>query len=142
MKLYEKFLLKLQTVGISSLELRFLIVGGINTLIGYLTVTCIYTMLKDKVSFFMIGVISNIIAISITFTLQKLLVFQTRGNWLKEYLRSYITYGFVGVLGYVMLWVFLNIFRINVWISQGLIMLVITAISFFGHKKITFGLKK
>jgi putative flippase GtrA len=86
----------------------------------------------------MIGIISNIVAITITFTLQKLFVFRTQGNWLKEYLRSYITYGVVGIIGFVLLWIFLNVFQVNVWKSQAIIVVIITGISFIGHKKITF----
>lgn len=86
----------------------------------------------------MIGIISNIIPITISFTLQKLFVFRTQGNWIKEYFRSYITYGVVGLLGIALLWFFLNILKFNIWISQALITVIIAFVYFIGHKTITF----
>jgi putative flippase GtrA len=138
MKLSEKYQLILDRVNVTPLQARFIMIGGLNTLIGYLVVTCVYTLFSERLSFLMIGIISNIVAITIGFTLQKFFVFQTKGNWLKQYLRSYITYGAVGIIGFALLWIFLNIFQINVWISQAIIMVLITGISFIGHKKITF----
>jgi putative flippase GtrA len=138
MKLSEKYQLILDRVNVTPLQARFIMMGGLNTLIGYLVVTCVYTLFSERLSFLMIGIISNIVAITIGFTLQKFFVFQTKGNWLKQYLRSYITYGAVGIIGFALLWIFLNIFQINVWISQAIIMVLITGISFIGHKKITF----
>jgi putative flippase GtrA len=132
----------MQRLNISPLQFRFLLIGAINTLIGYLVVTCLYYFYSTKISFFLIGVISNIINISIAFTLQKIFVFRTQGNWISEYLRSYITYGTVGILGFVLLWIFLNIFHLNIWISQGVIIAMMTCVSFIGHKKITFGVTK
>jgi putative flippase GtrA len=138
MKLSEKYHLILDRVNVTPLQARFLMIGGVNTLIGYLVVTCIYTLFSERLSFLMIGIISNIVAITMTFTLQKLFVFRTQGNWLQEYLRSYITYGAVGIIGFALLWIFLNVLQINVWISQAIIIVIITGISFIGHKKITF----
>jgi len=137
MKLLEKYHPILDRF-IPPLQARFLMIGGVNTLIGYLVVTCIYTLFSERLSFLMIGIISNVVAISIAFTLQKLFVFQTKGNWLKEYLRSYITYGTVGIIGFALLWIFLNVLQINVWLSQAIIIVIITGVSFIGHKKITF----
>lgn len=139
MKLFDPFNLLFQRLNISTLQARFLFVGAVNTLIGYLVVTCLIYFYSTKISFFLIGVISNIINISTAFTLQKIFVFRTHGNWLKEYFRSYITYGTVGVIGFILLWIFLNIFHLNVWISQGVIIVMMTCISYIGHKKITFG---
>ena len=117
---------------------RFIIIGGLNTIIGYFVVAFTYTLLSSKVGIITIGIISNIIAITIAFTLHKIFVFKTKGNWLKEYLRSYITYASIGILGIFLLWLFVEKLNLSIWISQGIIILITVVISFFGHKKITF----
>lgn len=117
---------------------RFLMIGGINTIIGYFTVTFVYLILSKNFGIITIGIISNIIAITIAFTLNKIFVFRTKGNWLAEYFKSYITYASTGILGIFLLWLLVSKFEIDIWIAQGIIVLVITTVAFYGHKKITF----
>ena len=128
---------KLKTLVLST-NSRFLIIGSINTIIGYFTVTFIYFMLQKIFSIVIIGIISNVIAITIAFTLNKIFVFRTKGNWLAEYFRSYITYASTGILGVFLLWLFVSKLEIDIWVAQGIIVIVVTAVAFYGHKKITF----
>ena len=97
---------KIKTLLLST-NSRFLVIGGLNTIVGYFTVTIIYFLLASRVGIIFVGIISNVVAISIAFTLNKIFVFRTRGNWLREYLSSYITYASTGFLG---------IFLLNLWI--------------------------
>ena len=128
---------KIKTLLLST-NSRFLVIGGLNTIVGYFTVTIIYFLLASRVGIIFVGIISNVVAISIAFTLNKIFVFRTRGNWLREYLRSYITYASTGFLGIFLLWLLVGRLGINIWISQAAIVLIVTTVSFFGHKKITF----
>ena len=85
-----------------------------------------------------IAIIANIIAITMSFFTYKKFVFKTNGNWLSEYLRCYVVYGFNAVLGILLLWFFVDIVKFNIFVGQGLSIIFTVSLSFFLHKKFTF----
>lgn len=97
-----------------------------------------YYIFNEKFGIIFVGILSNIIAISIAFSLNKIFVFKTRGQWVYEYLRSYITYAGTGITGTFLLWLLVDKLDFNIWLSQALIMSIVTIISYFGHKNFTF----
>ncbi len=86
----------------------------------------------------MIGVISNILAISFSFVTYKLFVFQTQGRWLTEYLKSYIVYGSSALLGIGLLWLLVGQLMVSIWIAQGIIIIITIIVSYLGHSRFTF----
>ena len=119
-------------------ELRYLLVGGFNTLFGYSLGVGLYLALSLWLHILIIAVIGNLIAISVSFTTYKLLVFQTRGRWLREYLKSYVVYGGSAVLGTVLLWFLVDGLALPIWIAQGLAILITAIVSYIGHSRFTF----
>lgn len=119
-------------------ELRYLVVGGINTLFGYGLGVGLYLALSPMLHILVIGVIGSVIAITFSFTTYKLFVFGTRGHWLKEYLRSYVVYGGTGVLGILLVWVLVDGLRMPIWIAQGIAILLTVLVSYLGHARFTF----
>lgn len=117
---------------------RYLIVGGLNTIFGYLCGIYLYYLLLNKLEIIFILLISNILSISFSFITYKLIVFRTSGNWLIEYAKCYVVYGGISVIGMSLTWLFLDFFNLNIWISQALSIFLITFISYYGHKKFTF----
>jgi putative flippase GtrA len=118
--------------------LKYIAVGGINTLCGYIISIIVYYLLINKIGIILILVISNILSISFSFLTYKLFVFKTLGNWVKEYTRSYLVYGGISVIGISLTWLFLDIFYMNIWIAQAMSMLLVIFFSYYGHKKFTF----
>ena len=119
-------------------ELRYLVVGAWNALFAYFSAVAIYSVLNSYVGLFAISVISNIVAISMSFSTNKVFVFRVKVNWMKEYLRSYVIYGGNFIIGIIGLWYLSGVVGIPVYISQGFLVMLGVVIAFFGHQKFTF----
>lgn len=117
---------------------RYIVIGGINTIFGYLCGVLLYYFLNNRIKIILILIISNIISITFSFLTYKLFVFRTLGNWIEEYIRCCLLYGGVSVIGISLTWLFLDIFNINIWIAQAISMLIVIYISYYGHNKFTF----
>lgn len=123
---------------INSQKIRYLIVGGINTAIGYGVGVGSYKLLSPILHIVAIGVLSNIIAITVSFLTYKLFVFKTKGNWLPEYFRAWLVYGGMAAVGVALLWAFVDGMRMPIWLAQGLVILLTVVISYLGHARYTF----
>tara|TARA_B110000467_G_C18293201_1_gene466183 strand:- start:45 stop:446 length:402 start_codon:yes stop_codon:yes gene_type:complete len=118
---------------------KFMIVGIINTIFGYLIGLLNYFIFYSKIGIIGVGFLNNIIAITFSFTLLKFFVFKTTNiNWFLEYIRSYVVYGIQGLAGILILWVCVSFFNINIFFSQAISILTTVLLSYFGHKKFTF----
>ena len=117
---------------------RYLLVGIFNTVFGYALSLLVYHFLQNDLSIVVIGIMINVISITVAFLGYKLFVFKTSGNWLNEYLRCYVTYGLSAVLGIALIWLFVEQWGWIFWFSQGLIIILSTVISYFMHRHFTF----
>ena len=118
---------------------KFMIIGIINTIFGYLIGLLNYFIFYSKIGIIGVGFLNNIIAITFSFTLLKFFVFKTTNiNWFLEYIRSYVVYGIQGLAGILILWVCVSFFNINIFFSQAISILTTVLLSYFGHKKFTF----
>lgn len=122
----------------ASRKLRYLLVGGLNSLVGYGLGVGLYLLLSPALHILLIGLVANLLAISFSFTTQKLLVFRTKGRWLSEYLRSYLVYGGMGVMGTVLLWALVDGIHLPIWIAQGVAIGLTVVLSYVGHARFTF----
>lgn len=122
----------------STRSMRYIIGGGWNTLFGYIVGVGLYNLFSKHVHVLVIIVIANVLAISMAFMTYKLFVFQTKGDWLREYLRSYLVYGNIALISILMLWLMVDLMKIQFWIAQGLISAVTVVLSYLGHARYTF----
>ena len=120
---------------------RYLLVGGWNTVFGYASGVFLYTKFSDQWPFALIGIMANGLAISMSFVTYKLFVFRTRGRWIQEYFKSYLVYGFSGILGIGLMWLLVRHFDVPIWLAQALVMVLTIAGTYFGHSKVTFKVK-
>ena len=116
-----------------SFKLKYFLFGVINTVIAYLTSISLYYCLSNVLNIILISLASYFISISITFLTYKLFVFNSKGNWLLEYFRCFIVYGFVIITGIILTFLLFNFFHIAFWITQILVILLGAFISFFSH---------
>ena len=119
-------------------KIRYLLAGGVNTVFGYGVGVGLYLHFSPRLNAVQIAVIANILSITVSFLTYKLFVFRTQGNWIKEYLRSYVAYGSMALLGIFMFWAFIDIFHLNIWLVQALTVVLTATVSFFAHKHFTF----
>lgn len=123
-------------------KLRFLVVGAWNTLfaMGVLWLLERYipfdhgSLVQKELVLVMqwgIGVTHNLV----TF---KLLVFRTRGHWLSEYLRMYVTYAVTFVVQSVIVLALSEAFDLSLFWANIPSVALVTVLSYFGHKYFTF----
>lgn len=126
---------------------RYLFVGGFNTAFGYSCFAVLNFVLADRVPYaYMVANIgSNIVAITVAFLLYKWFVFRTKGNYLREYLRTYVVYGSSALLGLALLPVLVAVVgmyikneRIVPYVAQAIVIPLVVIISFVGHKRFSF----
>ena len=119
-------------------KIRYLLAGGWNTAFGYSISTGFYYLFSKQVHIIVLLIVANILAISMAFLTYKLFVFKTRGNWWREYIRSYLVYGTTASIGIVMLWLMGDFAAIPFWIAQGGVIMITVIFSYIGHSRFTF----
>ena len=105
---------------------------------GYGIGVALFYSLSPRLHTVVIGVLANILAITMSFTTYKLFVFKTKGNWLSEYFRSCMVYAGMALLGVVLLWLMVDHLGIKIWLAQGLVIASTVVISYIGHARFTF----
>lgn len=127
--------------------IRYLVVGGFNTVFGYGCFAVLNYLLTGRVPYpYMVANVgSNVIAITVAFLGYKWFVFRTKGNYLREYLRTYLVYGSSVLLGLVLLPFFvalvgriLNNQLLVPYVAQAIAMPVVIIGSYIGHKWFSF----
>jgi putative flippase GtrA len=126
---------------------RYLLVGGANTAIGYGSFAGLNYLLTGHIPFpYMVANVgASVFAITVAFFGYKLFVFRTKGNYLREYLRTYVVYGASSLasLGLLPLLVALvgSMVRnqeVVPYVAQAITLPLVVLGSFFGHKKFSF----
>ena len=97
-------------------KLRFLLVGGFNFCVSYL-IYAIAILLLGKTCYQLALAISWIISSVISYTTQRIFVFQASGNIIKQYLKCCLTWVFSYFINAILL-EFLVKNGINVYLAQ------------------------
>lgn len=119
-------------------KVKFLIVGGWNTLFGYAVFIVLYYNLHSLTHYILILIINYLISISNAYLTYKFIVFKTRGNYLKEYLKFYLVYGLAFIINLLLLIISAEILHLNILFSQTAIVFITAIISYTGHKGFSF----
>jgi putative flippase GtrA len=127
--------------------LRYLVVGGWNTLFGYACFS-VLTALLDRVlkhGYIIASVLASLINITVTFFGYKWFVFKTRGNYLREWLRVVGVYSTSILIGAALLPVLVFfIHHISHWdraapyVAGALLTMCSMMYSFLAHKQFSF----
>lgn len=119
-------------------DLRYILAGVWNTSFGYFTSLLVYDYFHVFLHILFIGLIVNILNISMSFLTYKFFVFRTKNHWFTEYLRCYIVYGGVVLISLCILWLAVDYLKIPFWIAQAFVMLLGVLVSYMGHDRFTF----
>jgi putative flippase GtrA len=126
---------------------RYIAVGGFNTVFGYGLFALLTWSFRGLGSFnyMYAAVLANVIAISVAFLGYKWFVFRTRGNYLIEWIRCFGVYGSSALIGLAALPVLVPILRHVLrgpeqapYIAGATLMIVTVLFSFLGHKNFSF----
>lgn len=114
---------------------RFLIVGGINTLVGYgFFVALLYIGVSYLPSYWL----SMIIGVIVSYVLNKFYTFNKRSFSFLELARFLSVYAVSFAIGTVLLFLFVDIVGIGTYMAGGINLFFTTLISWFGHKYFSF----
>jgi putative flippase GtrA len=127
-------------------KLRFLVVGVWNTIFGLGLLWLLERFIPYDPGSMLhkqgILLVNWVICVTHNFFSFKFLVFRTRGNWLKEYLRMYVTYIGTFVVQSVMVQAISAYFGLSLFLANLPTIVVVTVMSYLGHKYFTFRTKE
>ena len=116
-------------------KLRFLLVGGWNTLFSLLLFSFVLILIDNyKITL----IISHLCSVLNSFLTFKFFVFRSSGMFLFEYIKINLVYLLHFALNFIMLYVSVEMLKMNVIISQIIITCILTIINYFLNKNFTF----
>lgn len=118
--------------------LRFLVVGGWNTGSSYAVFAVTYYLFSPYVDYLVILVAATVVNVTNAFLCYKFIVFRTRGNYLREYLRFYMVNAVPIGVGFVLLTVAVEGLKMNAYLASALLTAGAAVFSYFGHKNFSF----
>lgn len=127
-------------------KVRFLLVGGFNTLFSYIILNLLNIlfcfMLEGTLSKVAIAnlalVIQYILTINVSFITMRYYVFQSHENWCKEWLKAWSVYIFLYFANASILTFMMTILGWSTWLAQGVYIIFSTTITFLLHKYYSF----
>jgi putative flippase GtrA len=124
----------------ASEKARFLVVGGINTVVAYGLFVLFQLTVGDTIGYFGSLYLSYALAILLAFVLHRRFTFQVRGQRMivVDFLRFVSVYAVTIVINTVALPLLVEVVGLHPVLAQALCVLVAMAISFVGHKWFSF----
>lgn len=127
-------------------KIRFLLVGGFNTVFAYLVLNLLNvffnvifqeTFSKVVIANFAL-IVQYILTINVSFITMRYYVFQSRGNWYKEWLKAWSVYIMLYLINAPVLSFMIGFLGWSTWLSQGVYLIFSTIITFLLHKYYSF----
>jgi len=120
------------------MPLRFVIVGGWNTIFSYLVFAVLYRLMGGGWGDVAVQVITAIIGITNAYVLHRFLTYRSHGNWWREYLRFYVVYGSQVALQAGCFFVFSTWIGWDGYVVQLVLTAIFTVLSYWAHKVYSF----
>lgn len=126
-------------------KLRFLLVGGFNTVFAYLLFNLLYLFflnfldhLSQKTSANLALLIQYIITINLSFFTMRYYVFQSHGHLYCEWIKALSVYFFMYLINAPILTFLIVFFNWPAWLAQGAYLIFSTILTFVLHKYYSF----
>lgn len=119
-------------------KIRFLLVGGFNTAVGFGAFTLIQFLSNGALHEVVVLLFAHGVASSIAFVLHRRVVFRVSGQILLDYLRFQSVYILPLSINAIVLPVLVRVAGMNVYLAQLLFTVVSVIISYVGHKYFSF----
>jgi putative flippase GtrA len=119
-------------------RLRFLVVGGINTAVGYGSFALIYSLWGSTLGYIGTLLCAHLLASSLAFVLYRRWVFRVWERPLLDYVRFQGIYAISLTVNIALLPAFIELFGWNVYLAQAVVLVITVIGSFLGHKFFSF----
>ena len=116
-------------------RIRFVIVGGINTVVGYGTFAF---MIFTNTHYLVANICSTMVGIICSYMLNKYFTFRSCNKSIMEICRFISVYLFSFAVGNLVLLVTVEWMRLTPYLAGGINLVTTTIISWFGHKYFSF----
>ena len=120
-----------------SQEVRFLLVGVANTVFGYLLFAGLLLAVGEE-SYVLTGVVSHLVATTLSFGLNRTYVFGSDGRIFLDYLRFQVTSTLILALNLALLIAFVEFLGWPVLVAQAVCLFFVAVSSYVGHKYFSF----
>ncbi|MBE7191635.1 MAG: GtrA family protein [Gordonia polyisoprenivorans] len=122
----------------SDQRVRYLAVGGINTVAGYVVFSVVQLLFGHVISYLGSVLVSHAITSTVAFVLYRRLVFRVSGHTLVDFVRFQSVYLIPLVANLLALPALVGIAGWNVYVAQASIVVVTVIVSYVGHKYFSF----
>lgn len=116
-------------------RIRFIIVGAINTIVGYGTFAI---MVFVNAHYLVANVCSTVVGVICSYVLNKYFTFHSRGKSIMEICRFISVYLFSFSVGNLVLLAAVEWMKLSPYLAGGINLVITTIISWFGHKYFSF----
>ena len=117
-------------------KLRFLLVGGFNTVFSYSLFVIMVALLATPYKIALI--ICYIISTNVSIFTMRYYVFHSHGNLWHEYSKSWGVYLSILIINYIFMYIAVDICNINELVAQAIYTILITVFTYLMHKYISF----
>lgn len=121
-------------------RVAFLLVGGVNTLLGFglYTALTLWVFHDVYLGYTLSLVVSYAIAITVAFVLYRRFVFRVTGHVVRDFFRFVAVYAVSIGINLVALPILVEFVRVPPILAQAIILVITTVISFVGHRSFSF----
>ena len=118
-------------------RVAFLVVGGINTVVGLLAFAAFLVLLGQQ-RYLTVLVCAHVVSVLIAFVLYRFVVFRVKGHLLADLWRFETVYLSALAVNLVLLPLLVELAHLPVLLAQALIVVVTSVMSWLGHKNYSF----
>jgi putative flippase GtrA len=117
---------------------RFLLVGGFNTVFGYACFVGLQQTLGTRTHYLVVLLIAHVISVLVAFVLYRVMVFQVTGRILGDFWRFWSVYLVALAINVVALPLLVELGGLPVVAAQGLVLIGTVGLSFLAHGRFSF----
>ena len=118
--------------------LRYLLVGGFNTVFGYGLFALLLLLFGDEVHYLVILVAATIVAVLMAFVGYRYIVFRVRGSIVRDFARFSVVYAVALAVNAVALPLLVEAVGVPVLLAQAVVVTGTVIASFFAHRSFSF----
>jgi putative flippase GtrA len=119
-------------------KLRFILVGGWNTIAGYLIFVAVQLLIGQRIGTMLTLIVSYMIALPVAFILQRYFVFIVKDRLSRQFLRFTLANSTIFALNLIFLPVLVFLTKASPLVMQAVFVVMSAIISYFAHKYFSF----